>query len=309
MVKYIFGPVPSRRLGVSLGVNLLPGKTCNLNCVYCECGKTVDLLVERKEYVPTKEVIEELDDYLKDDPYLDFVTFAGSGEPLLHSGISEIIDGIKERTDAKVALITNGTLFDDKAIFEEIKRVDVLVPSLDAISKDVFLKMNRPNSKLDLDKILAGMYSLRDNFDGEIYLEIFIIEGVNSTKEELDKFREAIVKIRADRVQLNTLDRPAVEGWVKPASMELLSSIVEYWGLPNVEIVKKYTSRNLIKNYKESSEEKLMTLIENRPCTIDDIKEVLGLSSVEINKYLDVLEKENLIKTTIGERGVFIQKR
>lgn len=161
--KYIFGPVPSRRLGSSLGIDLIPYKTCSLNCVYCECGKTTDLTFERKEYVPTERVIEELDDYLKTEPELDYITFSGSGEPTLHNGIGEIIKFLKENyPQYQLALLTNSTLLNDEKLQDEIKKLDLIVPSLDAVSEDVFQKINRPVEGLSAQKIVQGLINLNN---------------------------------------------------------------------------------------------------------------------------------------------------
>jgi len=163
--KYLFGPVPSRRLGISLGVDLVPHKTCSLNCVYCECGRTTILTDERKEYVPTEMVLSELNHFLTTNPRLDFITFSGSGEPTLHSGLGNVIKFIKKNFPKyQVALLTNGTLFYSPNIREEVKQVDVILPSLDAASEEVFHKINRPVRGLKVQKVIDGLVQLRTEF-------------------------------------------------------------------------------------------------------------------------------------------------
>lgn len=306
--KHLFGPVPSRRLGVSLGIDLIEHKTCNLDCVYCECGKTTNHTMERKEYVKADEVLDELRDYLKENPYLDFITFAGSGEPTLNSKIGYIIDEIKKMTNTKIALITNGVNLNEEGIIDEIKKCDVIIPSLDALSEDVFQKINRPYKNLKIEEIKTGLLKLREKYEGDIYLEIFILDGINNTEDELFKFKEFIKKMKVEKIQLNSLDRPPVETWVKKADIEVLENIKKYFEMENVEIVTKYKDRKLIKSYNKDIEDLIMNMLEKRPCTIEDIGNISQKSKAEINKYLDVLEKEKKIKTEFGERGIYIRK-
>lgn len=236
-LKYIFGPVISRRLGRSLGIDLIPFKTCSLDCIYCECGRTNSLTRERKEYVPTDEVINELNNYLSTLPELDYLTFSGSGEPTLHSGIGKIINFLKDNyPQYKVALLTNGTLFTDKNVIAEVKRADLIVPSLDGVSEEVFSKINRPVNNITSQEIISGLENLRKEYRGEIWLEIFIVPGINDKEKELRLFKEAIARIRPDKVQLNTLDRPGTEAWVRPVPEEKLRSITGFLG-DKVEIV------------------------------------------------------------------------
>lgn len=228
-LKYIFGPVLSRRLGKSLGIDLIPYKTCPFDCIYCECGKTDQLTVKRKEYVSTEDVIAELDEYLKYQPDLDYITFAGSGEPTLHNNISKIIKFIKSKYPKyKITLITNGVLFHDNTVIEDIKLVDLIIPSLDAVSQDVFKKINRPASNINASEIILGLMNLQKEYSGELWLEIFIVPGINDTKEELELFSETITLINPNKVQINSLDRPGTEGWVEKLKKSEQNRITEF---------------------------------------------------------------------------------
>ncbi|MDK2863513.1 MAG: hypothetical protein PWQ46_1223, partial [Methanomicrobiaceae archaeon] len=191
--RYLFGPVPSRRLGISLGIDLVPHKTCSFNCIYCECGQTTDLTCERREYVPTNRVIAELDDFLATAPDLDYVTFAGSGEPTLHSGIGEIISFIKDRYPRyRVAVLTNSALFTDPDVRAALMRADLVVPSLDAVSEEVFVKINRPSPGITAGQVLEGLLDFAREYTGEVWLEIFIVPGVNDTDKELRLLKDAV---------------------------------------------------------------------------------------------------------------------
>ncbi|QTL98278.1 radical SAM protein [Iocasia frigidifontis] len=226
-LKYIFGPVLSRRLGNSLGIDLVPYKTCSLDCIYCECGKTNNLTARREEYVPTKDVINELNRYLINKPEIDYITFSGSGEPLLHNGIKRIINYLKDNYDYKIALLTNGIHFIDRNVIEEVERVDLIIPSLDGVTQETFIKINRPLKNIFIDDVIDSLIKLRSNFSNQIWLEIFIIPGINDNNDELVKFKEVIKKIKPDRVQLNSLDRIGTLKNIKKASEKELQSIAE----------------------------------------------------------------------------------
>ncbi|WP_016776804.1 radical SAM protein [Anaerophaga thermohalophila] len=306
MYRFIFGPVPSRRLGMSLGIDLVPRKVCSLDCVYCEVGLTTKLTTERMEYVPYQKVINELTSYLENHPAPDFITFSGYGEPTLNSRIGDVLKFIKENyPDLKVAVLTNGTLFSDKKVREELMDADVVLPSLDAATNSTFKKLNRPEKHLSVDDHINGLIQFRKEFKGKIWLEIFILPGYNDNAEELEALKNAIEKIQPHRVQLNTLDRPgAIEG-LRAASNEELENIREKLGLENVKVVAAAATRQDSKAYRDDTEYAILETIARRPCTVYDLRNILGLHVNEINKYLDVLQANGKISTEIGERGIF----
>jgi len=306
MYRFIFGPVPSRRLGMSLGIDLVPRKVCSLDCVYCEVGLTTKLTTERMEYVPYQKVITELTSYLENHPAPDFITFSGYGEPTLNSRIGDVLKFIKENyPDLKVAVLTNGTLFSDKKVREELMDADVVLPSLDAATNSTFKKLNRPEKHLSVDDHINGLIQFRKEFKGKIWLEIFILPGYNDNAEELEALKNAIEKIQPHRVQLNTLDRPgAIEG-LRAASNEELENIREKLGLENVKVVAAAATRQDSKAYRDDTEYAILETIARRPCTVYDLRNILGLHVNEINKYLDVLQANGKISTEIGERGIF----
>lgn len=305
--KYLFGPVPSRRLGISLGVDLVPYKTCSLNCVYCECDRTTNFTIERKEYVPTKTVLSELTRYLNSKPKLDYITFSGSGEPTLHSKIGKIVRFLKENFPVyKIALLTNGTLFYLRGLREEVKAVDVLLPSLDAASDFIFQKLNRPVRGLKIQSVIEGLIELRKIFSGKFLLEIFIVPGLNDTEAEISLLRKAVHRIRPDQVQLNTLDRPGTDDWVKPASEASLKQIAAKLDWP-AEIIANFQKRESIASYRTDIENNILQTIRRRPCTVDDLSASLGRHPNEINKYLEALLERKQISTELMERGVFFK--
>jgi wyosine [tRNA(Phe)-imidazoG37] synthetase (radical SAM superfamily) len=308
MYKYLFGPVPSRRLGMSLGVDLVPRKVCSLDCVYCEVGKTTKLTLERKEYVLYDKVIEEFDDYFKSNPKPDYITFSGSGEPTLNIKFGDILKYIKKiKPDIPVAVLTNGTLLYDQDVRKELSKADVVLPSLDAVTNNVFSKINRPVDNLVIDKYIQGLIDFRKEFKGKIWLEIFILPEYNLFDDELEKFKDIILKIKPDTVQLNTLDRPGTVKNLHPASLKQLLYVKNFWKLDNVEIISSALKRENIKSYRKDIESVVLETVSRRPCTVDDIVKITGIHISEINKYLDVLEAENKIETSQQERGVFYQ--
>ncbi|MBT3384385.1 MAG: radical SAM protein [Prolixibacteraceae bacterium] len=309
MYKYLFGPVPSRRLGMSLGIDLVPHKVCSLNCVYCECGRTTNLTTERKEYVPVNAIFTELNHFLKENPTPDYITFSGAGEPTLNSGIGEILSFIKTNYPGiPVAVLTNGTLLSNKQVRIELLQADLVLPSLDAATEHVFHKINLPEKTLNIDSYIQGIIDFRNEYSGKINLEIFIIPGYNDHRKELDSLKEAILKINPDVVQLNTLDRPGTIKNLRAASNIELQNIVDYWNLNNVVIIASAPSRKKIKSYRKDTESAILETISRRPCTLIDLSQILGKHINEVNKYLDVLENEKKITTIEQERGLFYKK-
>lgn len=304
----LFGPVPSRRLGISLGVDLVPMKTCTLNCIYCECGESTHLTLERGEYVPFAMVKKELSFYFENNPAPDYITFSGSGEPTLNSRIGDVLDFIKNQIhDIPVAVLTNGTLFYQKQVREDIEGATVIIPSLDSATEKVFRKINRPSPHLKVDTIIQGLIQLRKEYSGKIWLEIFIVPGMNNTEQELTALKQVIEKIEPDQIQLNTLDRPGPVPTVRAATRKELEHIIDFWQLENVSIIADVPERKTLLAYRKDIESAILGTIARRPCTLKDLSEILGLQINEMNKYLAVLESENKIKTVKQKRGFFYQ--
>jgi len=302
--KYLFGPVPSRRLGISLGVDLVPYKTCSYNCVYCECGKTTHLTARRRQFVPTDEIIAELRDYLSKKPDLDFVTFSGSGEPTLHSGIGKIIDFIKKNfCGYSVAVLTNGSLLFMKSVRNALKNADVVLPSLDAVSAKVFRKINRPAPGLKIERIIKGIVDFSEEFKGKIFLEVFIAAGINDTAAELKKMKKVLKKINPEMIQLNSLARPGTEFWVKTASRRQLMKIAGFFKPLRTEIIAEFRKKKRKSLVSGDVSNKIFAMILRRPVTAEDISTVMGLHINEVNKYLGLLIRSGKVysETHLGK--------
>jgi len=308
MYKYLFGPVPSRRLGMSLGVDLVPKKVCSLDCVYCEVGHTTKLTTERREYIPYNIIAKELEHYFANNPNPDYITFSGSGEPTLNSRIGDVLQFIKQKKPGiPVAVLTNGTLLYDKKVRDELMDADVVLPSLDAATENTFQKINRPAQGLNVKKYIQGLIDFRKEYSGQIWLEVFIAPEYNDNEADLKALKNAFEQIKPDHIQINTLDRPGTVENVHSANHENLQKIIDFWGLPNVEIIAAAPERKNIQSYRKDAETAILGTITRRPCTVDDLVKILGLHINEINKYLDVLEAEGKIESVWQDRGVFYQ--
>ena len=303
---YLFGPVPSRRLGISMGVDLVPMKTCTLNCIYCECGKTSQLTLERKEYVSFEAVKKELIHYLAHHARPDYITFSGSGEPTLNSRIGDVIRFLKDRVpDVPVAVLTNSTLISQKEVRSDIKNAEVVIPSLDAATEKIFNKINRPSPHVHADKIIDGLIRFRKEYDGKIWLEVFIIPGMNDTIAELNALKLMIGKIKPDQVHLNTLDRPGSVSTLRAATREELEHVLDVFQMENAAIVADPPEHKALFAYRKDTADAILGTISRRPCTITDLSEILGLPADDVKTYLASLETEGKIKSVEQKRGIF----
>jgi wyosine [tRNA(Phe)-imidazoG37] synthetase (radical SAM superfamily) len=292
--NYIFGPVPSRRLGRSLGVDLVPYKTCSYDCVYCQLGRTTNKTTERKEWFPLQDVIGQLKDHLKSEP--DYITLSGSGEPTLFSRLEELIIKIKEITDIPVAVLTNGSLLWLPEVREALKSADVVVPSLDAGSSDIFQYVNRPHPDITFNKMLKGLVDFRKVYSGRYWLEVFLLAGVTTPEAEINRLKTCIAAIQPDLVQVNTVTRPPAENFAEPVPKKQLGAITAQL-YKRAEVIADYKDVHKEKDFTARRED-VLTLLQRRPCSIDDVAAGLGLHRNEVVKYIEELSAEGEIKST-----------
>lgn len=245
MYKHVFGPVPSRRLGISLGVDLVVSKSCNLNCIFCECGATKKIQLERQRFKDMNEILEEISTVLKNiQP--DYITFSGSGEPTLSLDLGNISRAIKEdlKYQGKICLITNSLLLADENLMKELEYIDLIVPTLNTLTQDIFEKIVRPDYRTSVEEIRKGFINLnKSNYKGKIWIEIFILENINDNDKNFVDIANFLKSenIRYDKIQLNTIDRVGAERDLKAISFEKISrakKILEENGLNNIEIIK-----------------------------------------------------------------------
>ncbi len=286
-MKYIFGPIPSRRLGLSLGVDIVPLKTCTLSCIYCQVGKTPVTTVDRREYIPVKDILAELKTVLEKNDRLDWISFSGSGEPTLHSGIGEIIDGIRELTDTPICVITNGTLLWDVDVRRDILKADAVMPSLDSAFDPSFQAINRPHDSLDVKRHIEGLVSFREEFTGSLWLEIMFVAGLNDSEDDIAALVDAVERIRPDRIQLNTVVRPPAESTAQPLTREKLEEIRARFG-NNAEIIASFKSTEQKSGYAGINE--IRDYLQRRPGSIDDLSAALGIDIKTLEVLLFKLE-------------------
>ena len=309
--KCVFGPVPSRRLGLSLGIDLLPFKTCSMDCVYCECGATTNLTCERREYFPTDAVIAEIDSVLAGKPKIDCVTFSGVGEPTLHSGIGRIIRHIRGHyPDLRICLLTNSSMLGDPALLQDLQGISLIIPSLDGSNEEELFKINRQHAAVTLKSVMAGLLAFRTRYpEITMWLEIFIVPGVNDSPESAARFRDLAAQIKPDKVQLNSLDRPGVLDWVHPADPAVLDRIAAVIGeAAPVEIVSRHQKQVRIQNGQPDVtqyNELILKTLRSRPCTAEDLVSTLGIPADRIEPHLRRMERAGLVIPEPGPRGTF----
>ncbi|MCP5050564.1 MAG: radical SAM protein [bacterium] len=301
--KKVFGPVVSRRLGISLGIDPIPYKTCNLDCIYCECGKTTRFVVDRQRFGDPQDILDQVREAIEENQHIDYITFSGSGEPTLNKDLGMLIRRIKEMTGIPVAVITNATLLHLKEVREELSAADIVLPSLDAVTAGTFERVDVPHNDLKLDTIIQGLKVFKKEFNGPLWLEVFLSKGMNDSKEDLDDLYRVIKEISPDLVQLNTLDRPPAYDSALPVDREVLEEIVEKWHDLPVEIVNRIKKRDEITAFSENLEKNILNTINRRPLTIEDLEVLTGKDRVELFKYIDILEKEKKVAARIvGDR-------
>ena len=316
-MKHLFGPVKSRRLGLSQGIDLLPPKTCNFNCIYCEINRAPQLSCQRSEHVPTEVILAEIDELLADEARvrdLDVFTITASGEPTLHTGIGRIIRHIKEKTDKPVAILTNGSQLHLQQVQDDLMAADIVIPSLDAARQESFRRVNRPaKCSADLETIIQGIADFSRKFSGEIWLEILLVENINDTPEDVTALQKAILRIRPSRVQLNTVARPPYESFAKPLTQkrmaEIKQEIVKKYDKP-VDILagsKDYETSESGKKREESAdiipparvEAEISEMLLRRPCTASDIAATLNINLESAAEILKDMENRGCLTVKI----------
>jgi wyosine [tRNA(Phe)-imidazoG37] synthetase (radical SAM superfamily) len=291
---HIYGPVPSRRLGFSLGIDIIPSKTCTLDCIYCQLGPTAGKTLQRKEYYSSSEILAQIKRMLASGQRIDTLTFSGSGEPTLNTILGKLIKEIKKISSLPIAVLTNSTLFTDKTVRNALMSADLVIPSLDAASQEIFLQINRPCSPLNIEDIIEGLKVFRQEFKGSIWLEIMLVKGVNDSLPHIQELQEAASRIKPDKIQLNTVIRPPAEKSAQPLSLQEMEKIRKEFG-KNCEIIAEFDKKAL-KSSQKDLEGAILAMIQRRPVTLLDISASLGKHENEVIKYLDFLLKEGKIR-------------
>ncbi|MBN2378267.1 radical SAM protein [candidate division WOR-3 bacterium] len=303
-MNYTYGPVPSRRLGFSLGVDILPYKTCTIDCLFCQLGRTSNLTIERGSFFPKEDVLSEILTLARrENP--DYITFSGSGEPALNSDIGWLIREIKKEVPQKVVVLTNSTLLWMPEVREDLKAADIVVPSLDAGTDEYWQKVNRPHPDLEFDRMIEGLIAFSREFSGEIWVEILLVKGVNDTQENTDAVLSILSRMRYTKIQLNTVVRPPSEKSAVALSQEEMEIIAERFP-PNTEIVSTFQKRG--KHVSAHGDcERILAALARRPMTINDIEQSLGIPAERAEEVLKKLTAEDKARKTIHGQDVFFE--
>jgi len=301
-IRNVFGPVPSRRLGRSLGIDLVPSKACSYDCLYCQLGRTTRKTIERREYVPMTDILMEVEERLAAGATADYVTLSGSGEPTLHAECGDIIRTIKTLTHIPVAVLTNGSLLWDPAVREELSAADLVIPSLDAGDAEMFVRVNRPHPEIEFERMVEGLVAFSREYAGRIWLEVFLLDGITADEAEVRKIAGHAARIRTDKVQINTVSRPPAENAAKAPSSERLAELAKLFG-PEAELVHGF-SGTLDEHEFLIGKARILDLLSRRPHDLDEISSLLSLNPNEALKLLEGLLHEGMAASNLDERDV-----
>ncbi len=303
-MKYLFGPVPSRRLGYSLGIDILPAKTCNMNCIYCELGKGEKVYQNAPSFPPYKEIIKEITDYCaKSEDHFDCLTFTASGEPTLHKDIEKLITEAKKLTSKKVAVLTNSSTTPDPHIRKALGQADLVLPSLDAARQKTFQKINRPHPSLKIKDIIEGLIGLRREMAGQMWLEILFVQDINDTQQELLALKNAIEAIKPHRIQLNTIARPPAEEWARPISSRKMEEIQRFFGKKAEVVIDFKAHMNRPDGIILESE--IVDTLKRRPLSLKDFEGLFGQYH-RAEKILNTLLRKGIVQEKrIADRTFF----
>ncbi|MFX1365389.1 MAG: radical SAM protein [Promethearchaeota archaeon] len=305
-MKYVYGPVPSRRLGNSLGIDPLPSKTCNYQCIYCQLGKTTNFTNTRNNFFPKEDIMTEMEKAIEiHENSIDYITFVGSGEPTLYKDLKDLILKARELSNKPVCVITNGSLLYHKEVQDALILSDVILPSLDAGDNKLFIKINRPHPSLNFRNVIRGLKKFKNIFDGDFWIEIMIIRGINDSKEELLKIKEKIDLIDPNRVDINVPIRPPTEKWVKipfKNTFLILNKIFAEYSNINFPEEGKFSV------YSSDLENELLSILERHPMRYDQIIETFAIDGINeeiINSQLRKLKSQNKIKEIFYNNQAF----
>jgi wyosine [tRNA(Phe)-imidazoG37] synthetase (radical SAM superfamily) len=288
-IQYLYGPVPSRRLGRSLGIDLVPFKTCTYDCIYCQLGRTTHKTLNRRDYSPIEQILIELEQVLNTGDRPDYISIAGSGEPTLHAGIGMLIDEIKKRTEIPVAVLTNGSMLWMPQVGDALATADVVLPSLDACNSQLFECINRPCRGIDFDRMVDGLVQFTHRFPGQVWLEMLLLSGWTDTPEAARRLSELVSRIEPARVQLNTVCRPPAEKHARSLSIEQMQALKRFFPEP-VDIIGETAPQPVQeRTFPAVREHDILALLARRPCTAEDVAAGLRLHVNEALKHLQRL--------------------
>lgn len=299
--RYLFGPVPSRRFGRSLGIDLTPHKTCSLDCVFCQLGRTRKKTVERREYVPTNAVIEEIRHWLQTDGEADYLTLSGSGEPTLHSDFGQVLEFLRSQPIPSV-LLTNGTLLHLPEVRASASLANVVKVSLSAWNQQSFEWVNRPHETIEFNGLMDGFRQFRSEYDGQLWLEVFLLAGINAMPADVEKIARLARQLHPDRIHLNTIARPPAEDFAAAVPIEQLEELAGLFDPPAQIAAGLPVERT---TEVKANEARILGMLRRRPCTIKQIEAAFGMHINEVSKILGQLIQQNRIRADLRDKDVY----
>jgi wyosine [tRNA(Phe)-imidazoG37] synthetase (radical SAM superfamily) len=301
----VYGPITSRRLGRSLGIDLVPFKTCTYDCMYCQLGRTMNKTIDRKEYISVDAVMEELKRKLAARDFPNTITLSGAGEPTLHVGIGDLIENIKGLTNIRLAVLTNGSLLWQRDVQDALLAADIVLPSLDAGDEDSFQYVNRPHKDISLEQVTDGIASFTRRFSREVWLEVFLLAGVTGIHSEAGKIAALAKQIGPARVQLNTVSRPPAEEFAIPLPTVRMLDLKRLFP-GQVDLIGETEIHGVsIPVFQDVRDEDILDLLCRRPCTTFDLATGLGIPESEALKHLDALIAAGKVATVFFGKGKF----
>jgi len=306
-MRYIYGPVLSARLGLSLGVDIVPPKTCCYDCIYCQQGRTTCLTFERREFIPADEVIAELKDYfLSPKEKTDYVTISGSGEPTLNERLGDIIETLKSLTETPVAVLTNGALLTEPAVSDALLKADMVIPTLTSVKETTHRRIHRPAARVDVDGLVHAFTDFKRHFDGRFEVEVMVLSRYNDTDEEIEGLRDALAEIAPDSVQMNTVRRPPSSDAARPVPIESLRRIGERLGVPFSLPERK----GAITDAERLKKEEVLEVVTRRPMSVEELADSTGMSPTLLSKIIaELLEEGSIVRKRENDREFIVYRR
>jgi len=298
-MNYVYGPVPSRRLGSSLGISPIPKKACNYSCIYCQLGRTDRMTNTRKLYYPVEEILDEFTAMMKNGVDFDVVTIVGEGEPTLYLGLGELIQGIKQKTDKPVAVITNGALFYDEQLRKELYSADIVLPTMDAYDEQSFKIINRPHGSITFERMREGLRIFSKKYPGQLWIEIMLMEGINDDDDSLGQYVKELKNLNYDRLYINTPVRPPAEVHVKALNHKKMQHAVEVLQGTSIDLLVSEGFQSEIKDDYEA----ILSIIKRHPMHQNEIEGFLKARGMEdVDDVLSRLKKNDVVEV-IHYRG------
>jgi wyosine [tRNA(Phe)-imidazoG37] synthetase (radical SAM superfamily) len=286
-MKYVYGPVPSRRFGISLGISPIPKKTCNYSCIYCQLGRTNHMTNTRQMFFSIDEIMSEFDEIINNKINFDIITIVGEGEPTLYLGLGELISEIQKRTYKPVAVITNGALLYDSEVRKELYDANIVLPTLDAYDEESFKKINRPHGSISFAMVADGLKLFSKEYKGQLWIELMLISGINDDEKSLEKYSEILNKLDYDKLYINTPVRPPAEFFVEAVEHEKMEHAVDVLGGISIDLLESQGFHSEIKDDYEA----ILSIIKRHPMNQFEIEGFLNSRKCE--KVKDVLDKLN----------------